>query len=161
MAWKHYPYYWPFGEGNSLIIDEQGLWISWTNSRWASDWDAMTLVWRHCYGWWTSIVDWLFEESWRWRICSDELAILFGTKPLPKPVLTYCQLGPCEQTSVKFQSKYKYFHARKCYRECPLQSGGHFVQPQASVKCSVKCGMKLLIPSQLQRLYYWSLWMDK
>ena len=27
---------------------------------------------------------------------------LFGAKPLPEPTLTYCQLDPWEQTSVKF-----------------------------------------------------------
>ena len=32
-----------------------------------------------------------------------------GTKPLSKPVLSYCQLDPYEQTSVKFKSKYKTF----------------------------------------------------
>ena len=32
---------------------------------------------------------------------------LFGTKPLPEPILTYCQLDPEEQTSVKIESKYK------------------------------------------------------
>ena len=34
---------------------------------------------------------------------------LFGAKPLSKPMLGYCQLDPLEQTSVKFQSKYKIF----------------------------------------------------
>ena len=30
---------------------------------------------------------------------------LSGAKPLPEPLLPYCQLDPCEQTSVKFESK--------------------------------------------------------
>ena len=34
---------------------------------------------------------------------------LFGAKPLPEPMLTYCQLDPYEQTSLKFESKYKTF----------------------------------------------------
>ena len=29
-------------------------------------------------------------------------------------MLGYCELDPKEQTSVKFQSKYKTFYARKC-----------------------------------------------
>ena len=29
---------------------------------------------------------------------------LFGAKPLPEPMLAYCQLDPWEQTSVKFES---------------------------------------------------------
>ena len=32
---------------------------------------------------------------------------LFGAKPLPEPMLTYCHLDPYEQTSVKLKSKYK------------------------------------------------------
>ena len=32
---------------------------------------------------------------------------LFGAKPLPEPMLTYCQLDPKDQISVKFGSKYK------------------------------------------------------
>ena len=42
---------------------------------------------------------------------------LFGVKPLHKPMLTYCQLNPQEQTSVKFESTYKTFHSRKCIWE--------------------------------------------
>ena len=32
---------------------------------------------------------------------------LFGAKPLPEPMLPHCQLDHWEQTSVKFESKYK------------------------------------------------------
>ena len=32
--------------------------------------------------------------------------------PLPAPMLTYCQLGPEEPISVKFQSKFKIFHSQ-------------------------------------------------
>ena len=34
---------------------------------------------------------------------------------LPEPMLTYCQLNPQEQTSVKFASKYKSFLAMKSF----------------------------------------------
>ena len=34
---------------------------------------------------------------------------LCGTKLLPEPILTYYQLDPLEQISVKFQSKHRYF----------------------------------------------------
>ena len=37
-----------------------------------------------------------------------------GAKPLSKPMLSYYQLDLLEQTSVKFWSKYKTFHPRKC-----------------------------------------------
>ena len=38
---------------------------------------------------------------------------LFGAKPLPEPVLTYCQLDLWQQISVKFELKYKTFHSWK------------------------------------------------
>ena len=57
---------------------------------------------------------------------------LFGAKPLPEPVLTYCQVDPCEQTSVKFESKCKTFQSWKCIRKCGLQKGGHFVRGEMS-----------------------------
>ena len=50
---------------------------------------------------------------------------LFGAKSLPELMLTYCQLDPEEQTSVKFKSKYKTFHSRKCTWKCRLRNGGH------------------------------------
>ena len=55
---------------------------------------------------------------------------LFGAKPLPEPILAYCQLDSWEQISVKFESEFYNFHSRKCiwkYRlpECrPLYPGG-------------------------------------
>ena len=39
---------------------------------------------------------------------------LVSAKPLSEPMLKYYQFGPKEQTSVKFWSKYKTFHSRKC-----------------------------------------------
>ena len=35
---------------------------------------------------------------------------LFGSKPLPEPMLAYCQLDSCEQISVKFESEFYHFH---------------------------------------------------
>ena len=43
---------------------------------------------------------------------------LFGAKPLPKPILTYCQLDPNE-----IYLKFKSFHSRKCIPKCRLQNG--------------------------------------
>ena len=34
---------------------------------------------------------------------------LFGVKPLPEPMLIYCQLDPWQKTSLKFESKYEIF----------------------------------------------------
>ena len=58
---------------------------------------------------------------------------LFGAKPLSKPTLGYCQLDPKEQTSVKFQSKYKTFHSRKRTWKYRLRKGGHFVPGEMSL----------------------------
>ena len=55
-----------------------------------------------------------------------------GDKPLPEAMLTYYQLDPWQQTSVKFKSKYKSFHSWKCIWRCHLQNGGHFVQWEMS-----------------------------
>ena len=43
-------------------------------------------------------------------------------------MLGYCQLDPSEQILMKFQSKYKTFHSRKCILKCRLQNGGHLIQ---------------------------------
>ena len=59
---------------------------------------------------------------------------LFGAKPLPKSKLSYCQLDPWEQTSVKFESKCKTFHSRKCIWKCRLRNGGHFVRGWGWIK---------------------------
>ena len=53
---------------------------------------------------------------------------LFVGKPLPKAMLSYCQL---EQTSVKFWSKYKTFHLR-IFRKYRLWKDGYFVQREMS-----------------------------
>ena len=36
---------------------------------------------------------------------------LFGAKPFPESMLTYCQLDPKERPNVKFESKFKTFHS--------------------------------------------------
>ena len=53
---------------------------------------------------------------------------LFSAKSLPEPMPTCCQLNLYEQSTVKFESKYKKNHSRKCVWKCSLQNGGHFVQ---------------------------------
>ena len=39
---------------------------------------------------------------------------LFDTKPLPEPILAYCQLDSWEQISLKFEFEFYSFHTRKC-----------------------------------------------
>ena len=45
---------------------------------------------------------------------------LLGAKPLPGPVLVYCQLDCWEEVSVKFESEFYHFHSRKCIWRCQL-----------------------------------------
>ena len=52
---------------------------------------------------------------------------LFGTKPLPEPMVAYYQLGPWELISVKFGYEFHHFHSRKCIWKCRLQNGSHYV----------------------------------
>ena len=47
---------------------------------------------------------------------------LFSAKPLPEPVMTYCQLDPWEQSSVKFLLKLRHFHWQNCIWKCWLPS---------------------------------------
>ena len=51
---------------------------------------------------------------------------LDSTKPLSKPVLTYCQLEPKEHISMKFYLKFKYFHSIKYVWTYRLRNGSHF-----------------------------------
>ena len=64
---------------------------------------------------------------------------LFGAKPLPEPIMTYCQLDPYEQTSVKIKWKYKTFHSWKCIWKCRQRNGDHFVQGEISLKSISDC----------------------
>ena len=50
---------------------------------------------------------------------------LFGAKPLPETLLTYCQSDSKEQTSVKL--KYKNFHYENAFEKSRLRNVGHFV----------------------------------
>ena len=58
---------------------------------------------------------------------------LFGAKPLPEPILPYCQPDRWEQTSVTFKSKYKKFHSWKWTWKCQVRNGGHFVHGEMSL----------------------------
>ena len=57
---------------------------------------------------------------------------LFSAKPLPEPMLAYCQSDPYEQISVKLKSKYKLFINETAFENAIGQNGGHFVQGQMS-----------------------------
>ena len=51
---------------------------------------------------------------------------LAGAKPLSEPMLEYCWLNPWQRISVKSQSKFIYFHSRRCIWKCRQEIGGHF-----------------------------------
>ena len=53
---------------------------------------------------------------------------LFSAKPSPELMLTYCQLNPKEQTSVKFKSKFKIYDSWECILIYLLLNDGHFVR---------------------------------
>ena len=53
---------------------------------------------------------------------------LFGSKPLPEPMMAYCQLDFLEQISMKFESEFYHFLFKKINSEmssakCP-EGGG-------------------------------------
>ena len=48
---------------------------------------------------------------------------LFGTNPLSEPILSYCQLDPCKQISVKFELKFQQFSFRKINIEMSAKWG--------------------------------------
>ena len=52
----------------------------------------------------------------------------FGAKPLPEPLLAYCELDSWEQILVKFEWEFYHFLSRKFKFEIVIcQNGGHFV----------------------------------
>ena len=69
---------------------------------------------------------------------------LFGAKPIPEPMLAYCQLDSSEQISVKLELEFYIFHSRKRIWKChlpdwqPFCSGGnkakeHFINMLQSI----------------------------
>ena len=57
---------------------------------------------------------------------------LFGAKPLPEPMLAYCQVDSWEQISVKFESEFYHFIQENALEIVVCQNGSHFVQGQMS-----------------------------
>ena len=52
----------------------------------------------------------------------------FGAKPLPEPMLAYCQFGSLEQISVKVKSVSIAFIKESKYKVVVRTNGGHFVR---------------------------------
>ena len=57
---------------------------------------------------------------------------LFGAKPLPEPMLAYCQFNSWEQISVIFESDFYDYHLRNAFEDAVCQIGSHFVQGEMS-----------------------------
>ena len=57
---------------------------------------------------------------------ASDILIDIGVKPLIAD--SHPALDTEEQTSSKFESKYKQSHSKKCIRKCRLQYCSHFVQ---------------------------------
>ena len=51
-----------------------------------------------------------------------------GAKPLPKPMVTFCQMDHQEHILMKFQLRFTAFLPGKCIWKCLLQNAGHFAQ---------------------------------
>ena len=73
-------------------------------------------------------------HHWIWSALVQVMACrLVSTKPLPEPMLAYCQSGPLKEILVKFESIYKTFNWWKCIWECRLWNVSHFVQGEMSL----------------------------
>ena len=61
---------------------------------------------------------------------------LFGTKPLPEPIQTFCRLDSCKQISVKYKLELFFFIIifiqENAFKSVVCQNGGHFVQGEVS-----------------------------
>ena len=59
---------------------------------------------------------------------------LFGAKPLPKPMLTYCQSDPLQQTNFSeiWIETQNFSFTKTQWKECRLGNDGHFVNWEMS-----------------------------
>ena len=70
---------------------------------------------------------------------------VFATKPLFAPILVHCQSDPKEQILMKFKSKNRTFHLRKCIWRYRPRNGGYFWQRGVGVGVGTP-GFFLLCP---------------
>ena len=54
--------------------------------------------------------------------------LVFDTKPLPEPLLSYCPLDPQKHTLVKFKLKKQHFSFGKWVSKCCPQNIDHFIR---------------------------------
>ena len=67
----------------------------------------------------------------------DDGLSLVGAEQLSEPMLSYTQLDPKEQNSVKYYSKFEYFHSRNVFENVVWKMAAILYRPQC-VNCSHK-----------------------
>ena len=77
---------------------------------------------------------------------------LFGAKPLPEPMLAYCQLDLWEQISVKFELEFYHFLFRKCIWNCRLPKWRPFCPGGDEL---MKCCSKHVVTAAHTRFFEW------
>ena len=60
---------------------------------------------------------------------------LFGAKPLPEPMLKYCQLNLHKQTSIKLWPKFRHFHLKNAFENGVCQMADILSRYQSVKKC--------------------------
>ena len=74
-----------------------------------------------------------YMGEWTRSALIQEMACrLFGTKPLPEPVLAYFQLDSWEQISMQFGSQFNHFHSKNAFQNIACRNGGQFVQGETN-----------------------------
>ena len=84
-----------------------------------------------------------------WALVPIMACRLFGTKPLSKPILGYCELDPYEQISVKFNQNTNIFIQENAFKNIVCEtgailSGGRWVKciitgPNCIQTCTLQC----------------------
>ena len=115
VHWYYHSSTLTFHLSNSLIITCSDTTWYCNNSLWPID----VMWWQR--PWFTSSGNSLLPDS------TQPLPESKPCKVLPEPKLTFCQLHPTEEPSVKFESTHKYFLSRRCIWKCGLQNGSHVV----------------------------------
>ena len=100
-----------------------GLWVAYSK-RWHHKYDVAAQKFQYVNSYPPSA----YASMNRVSIGSDNGLSPIRHQAINKPMLGCCEYDAWEQTYVKFQSKYKTFHARKCISKYRLRNGGHFSQ---------------------------------
>ena len=91
IKWKHFPCYWRF---------VQGIHWSLVNSPHKGQWHR-ALIFSLIFAWINGWVNNCEAGDLRCQCAHYDITVMmFRVKPLPKPVMNYCQLDPDEQTWV-------------------------------------------------------------